>query len=100
MSARVATAKLSRKGVHMLRRMTVLATAVVMAVFLVPGSAVGKSIGGCPESASEKWELVTVESLGIPPEAANGIASLDGNGDSLTCIKPQRPGGVFRDNTV
>ena len=99
MSARAATAKLSRKGVNMLRRVTVLATAVVV-VFVAPGSAVGKSIGGCPESASEKWELVTVESLGIPPEAANGIASLDGNGDGLTCIKPQGTGGVFRDNTV
>ena len=84
----------------MLRRTTMLATAVVAAAYLAPGSAVGKSTGGCPESASEKWELVTVESLGIPPEAATGIASLDGNGDGLTCIKPQGTGGVFRDNTV
>lgn len=84
----------------MLRRITMLAIAVVAAALLATGSAVGKSIGGCPESASAKWELVTVESLGIPPEAATGIASLDGNGDGLTCIKPQGTGGVFRDNTV
>jgi hypothetical protein len=92
---------LSRKGSYMFRRLLVLlTTAGVAAAFLTPGSAVGKSIGGCPESSSGKWELVTVESLGIPPEAATGIASLDGNGDGLTCIKPQGTGGVFRDNTV
>jgi hypothetical protein len=89
----------------MLRRFVVLVgTVIVAAVLLVPSTAVGKSVGGCPDSASAKWELVTVESLGIPPESATGLASLDGNGDGWTCIKPMPafgPGGfVFRDNTV
>ena len=84
----------------MLRRLPMLATVVGAAAFLAPGSAVGKSVGGCPDSASEKWELVTVESLRITPETATGIPSLDGNGDGLTCIKPKGEGGVFRDNTV
>ena len=89
----------------MLRRMVVLlGSAALATAFLAPASAVGKSIGGCPESASAKWQLVTVESLGVPPEAATGLASLDGNGDGWTCIKPMPSFGegafFFRDNTV
>ena len=90
----------------MLRRMIVfLLTAGSAAALLAPAAAVGKSIGGCPDAASGKWSLVTVESLGPPPEGATGLQSLDGNGDGLTCIKRmQLPNFgeaiVFRDNTV
>lgn len=89
----------------MLRRMVVpLSSAALVAAFLAPGTAGAKSIGGCPESASAKWELVTVESLGVPPEDVSGLVSLDGNGDGWTCIKPMpsfgEGGFVFRDNTV
>jgi hypothetical protein len=99
--------RLCERRLKTLRRFVLLVGAALVAVvLLVPGTAVGKSVGGCPESASEKWELVTVASLGIPPEDATGIPSLDGNGDGLTCIKPMpnHPFGpdtfVFRDNTV
>ena len=89
----------------MLRRiMILLGTTSVAAALLAPGAAVGKSVGGCPKGAGEKWELVTIASLGITPETATGIPSLDGNGDGLTCIKllPNQPAGtfIFRDNTV
>ena len=86
----------------MLRRMMVLlGTAGIAAALFAPGAAVGKSVGGCPQGANEKWQLVTVASLGIDPETATGIPSLDGNADGLTCIKPHSDGGgVFRDNTV
>lgn len=71
-----------------------------------PTGAVGKSIGGCPPGGG--WQLVTVESLGIPPDQAVGIASLDGNRDGLTCIIPANAAPpapisgaiIFRDNTV
>jgi hypothetical protein len=79
---------------------------------LIAGSIVGMSTasaastGVCP--AHGGWSLVSVASLGIPPEQTDGIASLDGNNDGLTCAKtPDLPstsdlfGGVlFRDNTV
>ena len=90
----------------MLRRMMVLlGTAGIATALLAPGAAIGKSVGGCPKGAGEKWELVTVASLGITPETATGIPSLDGNGDGLTCIKPlpNHPvegALIFRDNTV
>ena len=81
-----------------------LAMAIVGWAF--PTGAVGKSIGGCPPAGG--WQLVTVESLGIPPDQAVGIASLDGNGDGLTCIVPASAvppapisgAIIFRDNTV
>jgi len=97
---------LSTKGVHMLRRMMLLLlTAGIAAALLAPATAIGKSIGGCPESASGKWELVTVESLGPPPEGATGLQSLDGNADGWTCIKRMELPNfgeaiIFRDNTV
>ena len=80
------------------------AVAVLAATIAVafPGAASAKSIGGCP--TGDNWNLVTVASLGIPPDVANGIASLDGNKDGWTCIKPSPglPEGalIFRDNTV
>jgi hypothetical protein len=80
----------------------VLAATVAVAF---PGTASAKSIGGCP--TGDDWNLVTVASLGIPPDTAVGIPSLDGNQDGWTCIKPfvgvpGIPEGafVFRDNTV
>ena len=89
----------------MLRRiMILLGTTGVAAALLTPGAAVGKSVGGCPTGAGAKFELVTVASLGITPETASGVPSLDGNGDGFTCIKPlpNQPAGtfIFRDNTV
>ena len=89
----------------MLRRiMILLGTTGVAAALLTPGAAVGKSVGGCPQGGGAEFKLVTVESLGITPETATGIPSLDGNGDGLTCIKllPNQPAGtfIFRDNTV
>ncbi|MCA1707692.1 MAG: hypothetical protein LC808_32245, partial [Actinobacteria bacterium] len=79
-----------------------IATGVVMLVLSSGASA--EAVGGCPAT----FELVTVESLGITPETASGIPSLDGNGDALTCIMPSRAnehaviagGFIFRDNTV
>lgn len=60
-------------------------------------------VGGCPRGGA--WELVTVASLGLDPETASGIPSLDGNDDGWTCIKqlpnfPEEGSFVFRDNTV
>jgi hypothetical protein len=80
------------------------ASALVFA--LAPMSAAqAKSVGGCPPAGD--FELVTVESLGITPDMASGIASLDGNGDGMTCIRflttsenSNSPIGIFRDNTV
>lgn len=80
-----------------------LVLAVVLSGVMVAGAApaLAKSVGGCPDSASDKWELVEVASLYLPPGGVTGIASIDGNGDGLTCIKPLVPGGlVLRDNTV
>jgi hypothetical protein len=79
---------------------------VVIALSLAPGLAQGKSLGACPTGSGAEWTLVTVSSLGIDPETAMGIPSLDGNGDGMTCIRtpPQdSPLGeltLFRDNTV
>jgi hypothetical protein len=80
------------------------ASALVLA--LAPMSAAqAKAVGGCPPAGD--FELVTVESLGITPDIASGIASLDGNGDGMTCIRflstsenSNGPTGIFRDNTV
>jgi hypothetical protein len=47
-----------------------------------------------------------VASLGITPDLATGIPSLDGNRDGWTCTRPLSVPGlpegafVFRDNTV
>lgn len=80
-------------------------TLAAAAMLLVASSAsAAKPIGGCPPG----WELVGVEELGITPETASGIPSLDGNGDALTCImfspaaENSSIGGgiIFRDNTV
>lgn len=66
-------------------------------------AAADEPLGGCPPGGN--WELVTVASLGIDPETASGIASLDHNDDGWTCIKPLpnypvEGVFVFRDNTV
>ena len=48
--------------------------------------------------------MASLTDLGIDPETADGIASLDGNADGYTCIKPLVHTGtdvvIFRDNTV
>ena len=80
------------------------ASALVLS--LAPMSAAqAMSVGGCPPAGD--FELVTVESLGITPDMASGLASLDGNGDGMTCIRflttsenSNGPIGIFRDNTV
>ena len=83
----------------------ILFTALI-ALSLAPGLAQGKSVGGCPTGSGAEWSLVTVSSLGIDPETATGIPSLDGNRDGRTCIRtpsqqsPLGPLTVFRDNTV
>src|SRR5262245_8746257 len=85
------------------------AIAVILLVMPVHGAS-AKSTGGCPNGSGEKWVLASVAGLGIDPEVASGIPSLDGNGDGNTCIRKshgfegticnmeQRI--VFRDNTV
>ena len=85
------------------------ALAVMLLVIPIQGASAA-STGGCPNSASEKWTLAWVEGLGIAPEVATGIASLDGNGDGKTCIRKLHASEgticnmdnqiVFRDNTV
>ena len=89
------------------RRLVALGAMVTTAISLaLPVGSAAKSLGGCPSGGD--WERVTVESLEIPPEDASGIASLDGNGDGLTCIfaypgadPSGSPGAfIFRDNTV
>ncbi len=73
----------------------------IMLCLMVLGAtpALAKNIGGCPNGASEKWRLVDVSSLYIPPEV--NLTTLDGNGDGMTCIKPFKTGGyVFVDNNV
>lgn len=81
-----------------------LAISVCVVMLLLPAGASAKTIGGCPPG----FDLVTVASLGITPEEASGLPSLDGNNDGRTCIKaipaaessPFAGGKVFRDNTV
>ena len=76
-----------------------LATTVAGTVAGKAGVAEAKSVGGCPPGGA--FRLVSVEDLGIDPEVATGIPSLDGNQDGLTCIKPLgEEGFIFRDNTV
>lgn len=89
----------------MLRLASRLAIPAAFAAIALPTApAPAASIGGCP--TGDDWQLVTVASLGIDPQTASGIPSLDGNGDGLTCIKglenyPRFPDAfVFRDNTV
>ena len=73
-------------------------------MLVLASGASAKTVGGCPTN----FELVSVESLGLTPEEANGIPSLDGNRDGNTCIRPLAvpepspifEGFVFRDNTV
>ncbi len=73
---------------------------------LATGAAQAKSVGECPTGSGAAWTLVSVSELGIDPETAMGIPSLDGNGDGMTCIRTppqQSPLGeltLFRDNTV
>ena len=76
----------------------------VLVIALAASPAGATSTGGCPKSPSAGWQLSSLADLGITPETADGIASLDGNGDGWTCVK-RLPGAnqgffIFRDNTV
>lgn len=81
-------------------QLAVVAAATIALAALPGAAAQAKSVGGCPESAG--FALVTVASLGFPPEETEGVASLDGNGDGWTCIKSVAGSKwtIFRDNTV
>ena len=83
-------------------RATVMAASAAALLAAVP-AADATSTGACPSGGN--WTLASVADLGIPPEDASGIPSLDGNGDGKTCIKPFSHGPLdggfaFRDNTV
>lgn len=104
---------MARSGGRETRRwrsiMLVALIALMLSTILIQGAG-ARSTGGCPSGASEKWVLASVEGLGIDPEVASGIASLDGNGDGNTCIRKlfESEGTIcnmdlpiiFRDNTV
>ncbi len=83
---------------------TLVAVVGATAAIAFPASGSAKSIGACP--SGDNWSLVTVASLGITPDVANGIPSLDGNRDGWTCTRPLGAPGlpegafIFRDNTV
>ena len=89
----------------MLRILSVLGALIAGSV-VAASSASATSTGGCPTQGG--FSLVSVASLGIPPEQIDGIAGLDINNDGLTCVKvPVVPstsslfgGLLFRDNTV
>jgi hypothetical protein len=76
----------------------ILATIAATVMAGAMASAAGKPIAGCPHGGA--WQLVTVASLGFPPEQIAGIQSLDGNGDGRTCIRPAGSSITFRDNNV
>jgi len=90
----------NERGSIMNAQLATLAAATIVLAALPGGPAQAKSVGGCPEAAG--FTLVTVASLEIPPEDSDGLASLDGNDDGWTCIKPVAGGKwtIFRDNTV
>ena len=86
------------------RRIVLLLITTTLVMVGFPSGSSAKAVGGCPTG----FELVTIESLGLTPEEAKGIPSLDGNVDGNTCINPLPvPAGshldgafIFRDNTV
>jgi hypothetical protein len=87
----------------MKRRLVGALSIAALTVSLGATGAQAKSVGGCPPGG--EWDLVTVESLNLPPEVTMGLASLDGNGDGRTCVMdlgnfPVAGTFVFRDNTV
>jgi hypothetical protein len=87
----------------MKRRLVAALSIAALTVGLGATGAQAKSVGSCPLGG--EWDLVTVESLDLPPELTSGLASLDGNGDGWTCIMPLAnfPAPevfIFRDNTV
>lgn len=92
------------------RAVVALSAAAVLLLALPIQWAGAHSTGGCPGGASGKWILADVKGLGITPEEAGGIPSLDGNGDGNTCIRMLFDSEgpicnkdfpiIFRDNTV
>lgn len=92
-----------------LGRVLLLVSITMLIAAAAAPAASGKSTGACPRGTSAKWVLATVDGLGVSPEVASGIASLDDNGDGLTCIRQLFAGTpecdmdfpiIFRDNTV
>ena len=85
----------------MLRALAVVGSSVLV-LSLAASPAEAKSTGRCPLGGS--WTLTSLADLGVDPEEAVGIPSLDGNADGYTCITRliDPAGGViiFRDNTV
>jgi|tagenome__1003787_1003787.scaffolds.fasta_scaffold20959118_3 hypothetical protein len=75
--------------------------AAVLAATVMAAPAQATSTGGCPTGTGADWMLVPV-SVVIGTGDSTGIASLDGNGDGLTCLRifATVERGVFRDNTV
>jgi hypothetical protein len=67
----------------MRRFLVVLAASMLLLLSAFQSGASAKVTGGCP--SGDDWQLVTVASLGISPEQAAGIPSIDGNGDGWTC---------------
>jgi hypothetical protein len=91
------------KGV-LVRKILAATGGAAFLIALAASPAEATSTGGCPTSPDAAWVLSSLADLGITPETADGIASLDGNGDGLTCVK-MLPGAnqgffIFRDNTV
>jgi hypothetical protein len=88
----------------MRRSLLIGAIITILCLPAVPASA--KSIGSCPPRGG--WELASLADLGITEEQSAGIASLDGNRDGYTCIKPAEAAEssfvfgalFFRDNTA
>jgi hypothetical protein len=98
-----------RNGGPLIRRIVLTLTVAVVLMFSAfEGGANANSVGGCP--SGDDWQLVSVTTLGISPEQAAGIPSIDGNGDgdAMTCVSPSPaapgsfPAGAFivRDNIV
>ena len=85
-----------------MRHILAAAGSAVLVVALASAPAAAKSVGGCPSGGG--WALASLTDLGIDPETSDGIASLDGNSDGYTCIKPlthvDTGAVIFRDNTV
>jgi hypothetical protein len=90
----------SRGALQVLRSVAIVTVLASVAAFVPVGNASAKSTGTCPPDGD--WRLVAVADLSLMPGL--NLASVDGNGDGLTCIKPWPPspssGLIIRDNTV
>ena len=86
----------------MKRRLALAAACAALAVIVPSVPAQAKSVGGCPSGTGADWTPTLVSDLVGDPADAVGIASLDGNGDGVTCTRllPNEHQLIFRDNTV